>query len=221
MAQTPRPPDELDGVIDQVADALDELEIVEGAERNALLSNLRDVLGALDGFGTATLTVHAEAPEPEPPDISVLEGGRSEETAAGASRARLRIAPDADPGPAEEGVRDEDTQGSGAREHTRLSVRRFPLPPRRSEPPLNEPPGAILLVPAVAGAAEQTLLLGSELRAYRIRCTHGEMQVLVDDAPAFSLVAGQTVDVEGRRLRVAAAGAAEGRYIRLGTPATR
>lgn len=221
MAQTPRPPDELDGVIDQVADALDELEIVDGAERNALLSNLRDVLGALDSFGTATLTVHTEAAEPEPPDISVLEGGRSETQAVAASRARLRIAPDADPGAADEGVRDEDTQGTGAREQTRLSVRRLPFPARRPEPSLNEPPGAILLVPAVAGAAEQTLLLGSERRAYRIRCTQGEMQVLVDDAPAFSLAVGQTVDVEGRRLRVAAAAAAEGRYIRLGTPATR
>ncbi len=226
MAHTPRPPDDFDGVIDQVADALDELEIVEGPERNALLENLREVLGALDGLGVASVTVQGFEPEFEPPDIAVFQGGRAEGDAPmePARRAELRIAPDADPGPlgdSEEGVHDADTEGAGGRQFPGLALRRVALPPRRSDPPLHEPPGAILLGPEPGGTAGQTLLLGTETRAYRIRCTRGILGVRVDGAPPFPLLPGQTADVEGRHLAVTAEEASEGRYIRLRSQAPR
>lgn len=211
----------------QVADALDELEVVDGNEREALLENLREVLGALDGVTVESVQINALQMFPataplEPPDIAVLEGGRSADDLEGAStatqRGALRLAPDEDrtgEAPGNSSGHDDDTAGALADLLPGMAHRRVSVSSRRPEPTLGEPPGNLSLLPEPGVAAEQTVFLGETARAYRLRVLRGVLTVRVDAHAPLELRPGQTVDVEGRNLRVSALEPAEGRYIRL------
>jgi hypothetical protein len=204
MPKPPREPDDLDAVMDRVADALDELEVVDGQERDALMADLREALGALDGLPLGAVEIRAERapPELEPPAIAVLEGGRPAESGPDVDspppRASLQLAP-----PVEDGEGEPDDPDTAGADST-----------------LSEPPGSIHLVPKTGAPATQAVFLGAQARAYRLRGLAGQMRVHVDDLPPVDLADGQTLDVEGRYIRVSAAVPTAGRYIRLRSQTT-
>ncbi|MSQ03812.1 MAG: hypothetical protein EXR71_18315 [Myxococcales bacterium] len=206
----PRDPDDFDDVLGQVESALDELEIVDGDERDALLTSLRGVLGSLGDLPLATLdvrTVRLPAERSPPPAVSLLDGGRGDDDSATDARVRptLRLAGDA-----------EDAPVQGAGRNLKFAAHFHRSRPRGPPPDsLPEPPGQIRF----SDDTDQPIFQGNRARTYRVRCLTGSFAVRVDDAVLPPLRAGQTVDVEGRRISVRAvttsADAAEGRYIRL------
>jgi hypothetical protein len=83
MPGPPRDPDDWDDVLGQVSDTLDELSVVEGPEREAILGSLRQVLGALGDIPVDSVEIHTvgfspPAPPSAPPRASVtlVEGGK-------------------------------------------------------------------------------------------------------------------------------------------------
>ncbi len=205
----PRDPDDLDEVLGQVESALDELEIVDGDERDALLTSLRGVLGSLGDLPLTTLEVRAVRLQPEAasPSVSLLEGGRADDDVVTGGRARpaLRLADDAEGAPI----------GADSDFSAQFRIAR---PRARPTDTIPEPPGQICF-PAKDETAHQPIFQGSRARTYRVRCLTGSLAVRVDEDVLPPLRAGQTVDVEGRRISVSAVAstpdAAEGRYIRL------
>ncbi len=200
----PRDPDDIEEVLGQVESALDELEIVDGDERDALLTSLRDVLGSLGDLPLTTVEVRTVRLQPQvaTPSVSLLDGGRNDDDVVDVgARPALRLANEADSALSEAVV---EAGGQSRRPRTQDT---FP-----------EPPGHIRF-PAPGEMADQPIFQGNRARTYRVRCLAGSLAVRVDDAVLAPLRAGQTVDVEGRRISVSAVAstsdAAEGRYIRL------
>jgi hypothetical protein len=217
MPRPPREPGDLDDVLGQVSDALDELEVVDGADREALLGSLREVLGALGGLplrGVEVHTVFAEEPASERPSVRLVDGGlASDAPAAAGRRPELRLA--------EEDCGDPDTHSEGPDPDLGL-----PLPAEvaakvrvltlgRIEDDVGEPLGHIRLDPPEGGEIGQVLFVGSRARTYRVRCLTGALTVHASRTALATLAPGQTMDVEARRIRVSAAAPAEGRYLRL------
>jgi len=218
MPRPPRDPDDLDAVMHQVADALDQLEVVDGAERTALMTELRGVLSALDGLpiGAVEIRTIAARPELEPPSIAVLDGGRGENDSDGdpltpmPPRPPLRLAPDHDEDPDTAGLLARALHAPGT-----VQMRRVSIGARRNESPLSEPPGSVHLAPEPGQECFQSVFVGPRARVYRLRTLSGVLRVHVDGESVAELHAGQTLDVEGRHLQVSSSEAAEGRYIRL------
>lgn len=210
MPRPPRDTDDLGHVLGQVSDALDELEVVEGPDRDALLGSLRDVLGALGGLPTGAVEVHAfELPgEPDIPVVRVVTGGRADDDCATAGpRADLRLA-------------DEDTSDPDSEslpEQLDATLRMVRLARRHRDDPLPDPPGQIRLAPVGGHEAVQTVFVGGQRRTYRLRCVSGVLLLEADARRVGVLMPGQTVDIEARQLQVAATEPSEGRYIRLRT----
>lgn len=228
MPRPPRDSDDLDHVIGQVSDALDELEVVEGPDRDALLGSLREVLGALGGLPPGAVEVRALGLEAEPdmPVVRVVTGGRGDDEApAVGPRADLRLAHLglAHLGLAEEDVSDPDSEsldadgafGASFPEQLDATLHMVRLARRHRDDPLPDPPGQIRLTPPAGREAVQTVFVGSQRRTYRLRCVSGVLAVDADARRIGELTPGQTVDVEARQLQVCATEPSEGRYIRL------
>lgn len=206
----PRDPDDVDEVLGQVSDALDELEVVQGAERDALLESLRGVLGSLDLPLSHVEVRTFLADDPEPP-VSLLQGGRPNDAPDPTGpRPSLRLAEPEDVGdPDSEGA---GAFGPGASAHVRLLRPKRP----RADDVLPEPPGQIRLAPAAGAArAVQPIFQGRRPRSYRVRCVEGQLYVEADGHALAPLGPGQTVDVEAQALQVWSDAPCEGRYIRL------
>lgn len=205
----PRDPDDVDEVLGQVSDALDELEVVRGAERDALLESLRGVLGSLGELPLSHVEVRTVLADE--PQVSVLPGGRDDGAPeAEGPRPSLRLAePEAADDPDSEGA---GAFGPGVSAHVRLLRPERP----REDDALPEPPGQIRLAPASGSArAEQPIFRGRRARAYRVRCVQGRLHLEVDGHALPPLGPGQTVDVEAMALQAWADAPCEGRYIRL------
>lgn len=199
MPRPPRDPDDLSEVMGQVVEALDDIDFVHAADREALIGSLRDALGALGNLPLESIEIRTVEFGPDIPVVRVIDGGRGDESAVPVTSKRpaLRLAPQ------------DDTEGA----------------PRRNRPPrhrvrkdvIPEPTGDIRLSPSEGGDATQTLYFGTTRRTHRVRCVAGRFDVEVDGAWVCSLAAGQTVDVEATQLQVCAAEPSEGRYMRLAT----
>ena len=133
---------------------------------------------------------------PEGARVVVLDGGKDDE--------------DADVSPSPPGlhvVRDDEAVPDQAAAH---AVRVFRVGGAGAKVSLTQ--GSVVL----AAGAEQTLYRGDSVRAYRLCCVHGEMELGVDGSWVESLAAGQTIDVEARLIRVRSQErAAGGCYTRL------
>jgi hypothetical protein len=90
----------------------------------------------------------------------------------------------------------------------------------REEPPLRRTPlsheGRIRVRPGEP-VEWQTIWRGDAVRAYRVLCATGTLEVALDGVPAEKLRAGQSLDVEARLVRVRSGdtGVGLGSYVRL------
>lgn len=189
-------------VLSQVADALTDLNLEEGALRAALLDGLRTALSQVEGGG---IDVGA------PPEVVVVEGGRGENApVTPIVTPMLRVADD----PTEEEVPE-----------TRHRVRMVRVgaedfdqnedPDWLAAPITHE--GRIRVGDPTTSSAWQTVLRASTERPYRLNCDRGALEIFLEGEPAERLATGQTVDVEAKLIRVRAVGlhGAEGSYVRL------
>jgi len=167
------------GILSQVEEALDEADLHDSALRQALLDGVREALSG--------------EPAPEPPKMTVVEGGGAPST--GGSPPHLKLA----------------LESGDDRPPVRVAVSRRAL----KAPASSAREGAIVLAERGAEEVQQTLFRGLEPHPYRVACRRGWMKVALDGQPAETLEAGQTVDVEARLIRVSSTGGASGAYIRL------
>lgn len=169
-------------VLDQVRDALDDAGVGAGQVRDELIRGVRDTLDALQPPPTAT----------EPPDVSVVDGGRADDAPpSGSPPPDLRVAkPEAPPA-------------------VSVAVRRAATIARSDLSATG--------VFAVADGDTQTLFRAAAAHPYRVACDRGAVRVALDGAPSVTVAAGQTCDVTARVVSVRATtpGGAAGRYARL------
>ncbi|GEM_PF-1984567 len=190
-------------VVNQVADALTDLNLQDGALRSALLDGLRSALGQVEGGG-----IDVDAP----PDVVVVEGGRPDD---GPPTARpvpdLRVADD----PTEEDVPEVRTRVRVVRVGHELESDEPEQPDWLAAPITHE--GRIRTGDPATASGWQTVLRAESVRAYRLNCDRGALEVFLEGEPAERLATGQTVDVEAKLIRVRSAGpqGAEGSYVRL------
>lgn len=182
------PPNDLsDPLLAGIEEALGKLGINEEGTRRSLLEGVREALGEF-----------VEEDGPSVP-VRVLEGGRNSEDVEPRSRnPDLRLA---------------DEQDFVDNAPTRVRVVRVGAP-QSPEPVAIQGVGSIR-IEAGDVAPHQTIYRGEAVRAYRISCDQGSFEVSVDGTHAGHLNVGQTLDVEGRVVRVHSNGDAGGRYARI------
>lgn len=190
-----QPPDDpTDDIIEQVNAALTDLNITNDATRDAVAAGLKEALDALAAMGA----LQGAGESKGSPSVAVVEGGRAEDAPpTGGAPPDLHIAePPDEPQPAAPPVT------------TRVLAMRSRA---RSERSSASTLGRIALEPG----ARQTILRALHVCAYRIHCTAGALRILVDGQPLDTIVAGQSIDIEGTMLQLTAAEAATGSYQRL------
>lgn len=122
------------------------------------------------------------------PDVTVLDGGRSDAGPRTGDRPDLEVVPDADDdGPDPE-----------------VSVR--VIRARREQ-------GGRLLEGSIDVDGQQTVFRGMEPLLYRLHCDQGAFQAVVDGIAVEALQAGQSLDVEASLIQVRGQGA--GRFTRV------
>lgn len=190
MSDNGHPYDPSDPLLAGIEEALGKLGINEEGARRSLLEGVREALGEfieVDG---------------SPLQVRVIDGGRGEEDddedAPRAPGPDLRIA---------EAGEEEDLGP------TRVRVVRVGAPQAQEPPPLGAE--GRIRIEANDAAPHQTVYRGDAIRAYRICCDHGSLEVSVDGSHAGMLSVGQSLDVEGRVVRVHSNSVTTGRYIRL------
>ena len=235
-------------VLDQLTDALDQANLTDGSMRNVVVDGVRDALSALTGMGFPLDPDSESAPRSdEGPDITVVEGGRTEDTpASDVARPDLRVADPIEDSDAKTTADDSgDTSSDDESGHEESSADKstwvrvltsgqmedamqgilgdrfdlkggFPLP-QGAGVSSSIPPGEIV-VGAGQGAKElQTLFRGETARAYRVKCSAGDLRVIADGLPVESLSKGQSLDIEAKLIQAAceAEQSASGEYWRV------
>ncbi len=203
MTGEPPTEDPWGDVISQVSDALSDLNLQSGPLRDALLDGIRS---ALDQVGQPDLEDDEEFPE-----VVVVEGGRSSDTPpSNGKKPTLRVADD----PTEE------EEMPGVRTRVRVvrvggETEAIDDPDWLSAPISHE--GRIRVSEPTSQSGWQTVLRAETIRAYRLGCDQGALEIFLDGEPAERLSGGQTVDVEAQLIRVRSAGpmGADGSYVRL------
>ena len=230
MPGPPRDPEDWDDVMGRVSDTLDELAMVEGPERDALLGSLRQVLGALGDLPIDSVEVRAvrvdedgveqelDVAPPVRPNVTLVEGGRDDDAPASDSpRPELRVESGGDAGWPVEIAATLSAQ-IGREEMGADMLDSQPTKVRVSGPRTRAATDAwsmIRLDPDLGREAWQTVFAGRQPRAYRLQCSSGELRVFVDGEPVTELAKGQSVDVEGSLVRVSSEVVVRGRYLRL------
>lgn len=204
MSSTTEPPD-LDDVVVRVNAALDELDVVDGPERDALVSSLRAALGALGPVDVHDIEVRAVPVEA--PAVEVVEGGRASAEPSAGPRPPLRVAP---PGPAEGDADDDNPAEAERRQARRRAVRVVRV---GQAAPTVVPPGSGRIL--LAAGEWQTVFAGLAPQTYRLECRAGRLGLYTEGEPVCELRAGQCVDVEASFIRVNAEQGADGWYTRL------
>jgi hypothetical protein len=189
-------------VIDQVLDALDDANVSDSATRDALAEGVKAALESLDtGIGLDVQIIGEGFPKPpsEPPTVEVVTGGRSDdEPPSEGERPALRIANEAPEGPEE---------GTLSADHSPLFTRVNIIENGRSKQPsalpgLDQSGWIHVNAGGPPEANWQTVYRGQRLRLYRIACSKGTLDVTVDGEPIERLLPGQSIDTEGRAIRV-------------------
>lgn len=232
MPGPPRDPEDWDDVMGRVADTLDELSVVDGPERDALFGSLRQVLGALgdlpiDSIQVRTVRMDDLGPghpiltsmdeTPVRPTVTLVEGGRDDDSpASNAPRPELRVQSGGDSGwPMEADANLSSGEAQVALDLNPPGVRVARMSGPRLRASAGDAWSMIRLDPDQGREAWQTVFAGREVRPYRLQCSSGELRVFVDGEPITELASGQSVDVEGKLVRVSAEMVVRGRYLRL------
>lgn len=181
-------------LVDQVRDALEDAGIGAGEVRDEVVQGVSDALRALR---SANAEPGSEDTHPTEPHVDVVDGGRPE----GAP-------PTAGPRPDLHVAKPLEGEGQGPAVHTQATVTvRRPSTLRTLEGERRV---------TLDAEEAQTLFRGTSPHPYRVAADRGRLRVFLDGAPAETLVAGQSLDVEATHLRVAAdGGSAAGRFLRL------
>ena len=189
-------------VIDQVLDALDDANVSDSATRDALAEGVKAALESLDtGVGLDVQIIGEGFPSPtnEPPNVEVVTGGRSDdEPPSEGEKPELRIALDAP----------EDTdQDPPFADQPPVFARVNVIENKRRQQPsaipgLEESGWIHVNASGPPEAKWQTVYRGHRLRLYRIACSKGTLDVTVDGEPIERLMPGQSIDTEGRAIRV-------------------
>ena len=195
MSKQPPNDDELLGVIfEQLQDAMSETELEEDAEiQEELMTGIRHSLQAL--FGSS---VNFK------PQVTVMEGGKTEETDADSKRPELHFAPqpEEDPVSEETSVLKPDVQvrvfksGEGKGNTNRVRALRS---------------GQI----SVQDGGEQQILYGITNQLYRVYCVDGLLAVYADQNKTALLHPGQSIDVEAKQITVKGEESSTGSYDRV------
>jgi len=189
-------------VIDQVLDALDDANVSDSATRDALAEGVKAALESLDtGIGLDVQIIGEGFPKPtnEPPNVEVVTGGRSDdEPPSEGEKPTLRIADEATENDVEESL-----FGDRAPVFTHVNVIENQRPAKPSAlPGLDESGWIHVNAGGPPEAHWQTVYRGHRLRLYRIACSKGTLDVTVDGEPIERLLPGQSIDTEGRAIRV-------------------
>lgn len=214
-----------DDLIQGVERALSELGITQFDTRAAVMDGVREAL-------ESAIEVLDDHPFPtgtrREPEITVLPGRRGDATPRRGAAPGLRLAqpdetaePDLDaddsPPPKVRVVRVHPDRAPSHDEHAAA-------PSRDLSEAHDEPSAGPTLAPLHAAGRvrlnfetryTQTLYRGERARPYRISCSAGRFSVIVDGFCLDPLAAGQSVDVEGRTLRLEGDEPAAGSYVRL------
>lgn len=229
-----------EGVLEEVRRALVEAKIEDDGVQDALIEGLRHALGELDeldelGGGDADDDADDDGVTrlPGRPDVTVVEGGRAEDDApqAPGPRPDLRVA--APLGTVEgrsrrdegddEDHEDDDDGPEGGFDGPRVVAHIRVL--RRGADPLADlddldagAPRSLEGQLRVAPGEGQPVFRGASPHCYRIHCDLGAIDVIADELYIQRVRVGQSIDVEGRDVRVEGAGPDEsaGRYHRIG-----
>lgn len=189
-------------VIDQVLDALDDANVSDSATRDALAEGVKAALESLDtGVGLDVQIIGEGFPTPpsEPPKVEVVTGGRSEdEPPSEGEKPALRIADEAI-----EKKQDDAPFVDHTPVFTHVNVIENHRPVQPSAiPGLDESGWIHVNAVGPPEANWQTVYRGHRLRLYRIACSKGTLDVTVDGEPIERLLPGQSIDTEGRAIRV-------------------
>lgn len=215
--QPPRDGDDIwSEVMDQVADALGEVDLGEDGTRDALLEGVRQALEGMGGtidMDIQVVTDSAGPAEPEDPSVSVVEGGRADaDPRTPGDKPDLRVAD-----LPEDGFTDEvETADPFLVKPVVTQVKVLRTPPRPTAhaeaiPGLGQAGWIQVAGGGGAQSSWQTLYQGTRPRLYRIGCTQGSLDVTLDGAQVERLQAGQSIDVEGTMVRVSAVDETSGR----------
>lgn len=197
-------------VIEQVLTALDEADVSDRGTRDALAEGVRAALNAMstgEGIDVQIIGHESMAPDPGPPEVEVVPGGRaSDDPPTAGERPSLRVAePDED-----------HSNDATPPVVTRVHVNRMN---RTTTAPVELAHGGWIRVTG-DGQPEsrwQTVYAGRRPRLYRVACSSGTLDVSVDGAAVERLATGQSMDTAGRAIRVTTDDRGEGRglYVRI------
>jgi len=192
MVMTGEPPEESglwNDIIKQVDEALEHANFSDNETRSALLEGVKE---ALDELGMTSQDL--------PPTVTVVEGGRKGDATEidPETRPHLQLA---------EEPTGEQSHTKHAPKHTHVRV----LRPNTPKHPVLKSEGRIQL----DADATQTIFRGETIRAYRIECLHGTLQIRLNGAFVDTLTRGQCTDVEATLVQVSATETATGRYTTL------
>jgi hypothetical protein len=238
-----RPPEDGDDlwteVLSQVTDALNDNEIDLGVSRDDLVEGVRQALETLtDGLDIefdVMGTVDA-GPQQASVDVSVVEGGRGEaDPLSPGEKPKLHVAPSVDGDDEDEAldfthdpliapppnfVTKVKVLRTSPRVLKRGALKGGAVKTARTSTTLQGLKDAGWINVATGGepdAAWQTIYQGRTPRVYRVACTRGVLDVTLDGAQVERLRPGQSIDVEGKLVRVTApsGGQAKGGYAQI------
>ncbi|MBK7759578.1 MAG: hypothetical protein IPN01_37770 [Deltaproteobacteria bacterium] len=221
-----------DDLIQGVERALSELGITQFDTRAAVMDGVREAL-------ESAIEVLDDHPFPtgtrREPEITVLPGRRGEVSSRRGAVPGLRLAQpgetvepelDADesPPPKVRVVRVHPDRSPSHQDHAASPTSAHAHSPHDGldgldDVPSGPAPTSLSAVGLVRLSLEtryaQTLYRGERSRPYRVSCSAGRFNVIVDGFCLDPLTAGQSVDVEGRTLRLEGNEPATGAYVRL------
>jgi hypothetical protein len=208
--QPPRDGDDIwSDVLEQVAQALGDVNLGEGGTRDALIDGVRQALDGLDS--TIDLDIEVVTDGSTEPQVSIVEGGRSDaDPITPGEKPDLRVAD-----LPEDGSTDDvelDALRAARKVFSKVKVLRMPGRAVQDAIPGLGQAGWI----QVSGggdtiAAWQTVYQGTRARLYRVGCTQGSLDIILDGAAVQRLSAGQSIDIEGCLVRVSAVDETSGR----------
>lgn len=195
-------------VIHQVLDALDDGGVSDGPTRDALAEGVRQALESLESGVDLDVQILGEGfPVPDTVSVEVVDGGRTADAPRTEGETpELRIADTEEveiPVQPPTGTRSAADAGEMFTHVKVIRPANSPTSDRgRPLPGLSEAGWIQVTGDDGPEAGWQTLYRGLKPRLYRVACSTGTLDVIVDGEPVERLRTGQSIDVEGSAIRV-------------------